>query len=222
MMTPFIELHTLSKTQCSVPIFGELAYATEDNFLGRSVNGYDKEGRHLFLLTPKAALALCRVQNDLIPLGFSLFIFDAFRPLRAVQDFACWFHSPLVSPLEHTRKMIHYPSFHKNELEQLGYVAGKVSRHCFGHTVDLGLRSLEQGVLIEMGGIFDYFDPSSASTAPMSQIGERAWNHRRLLRNAMEKQGFIPFDKEYWHFEYKIQELFEPQDFIINSHWESC
>lgn len=212
-----VDVIALSKTLCSHPIQGKLAYATQDNFLGRIVNGYSPNASNICLLTNKAARQLCLVQCALNKQGLGLFIFDAFRPLRAVRDFSLWYHHPIANAHEEQRKQLHFPHLEKTDLPRLGYAPEGVSRHCFGHAVDLSLIDLQTNQLLDMGTIFDYFDSASHHPeTPSELIGEQAFQNRQLLAQTMEKFGFIAYPKEYWHFDYQEKELNEPADMVIS------
>ena len=65
----------------------ELLYASGNNFVGRPINGYVSKRA---VLTKPAARALADVQADLKSFGLELFIFDAYRPQRAVDEFITW------------------------------------------------------------------------------------------------------------------------------------
>ena len=214
-----VDVIALSEKQCSSPIQGALAYATAENFLGRVVDGYSPHASHICLLSCKAAHQLCLVQNALNEQGLGLFIFDAFRPLRAVRDFAAWYHQPITSVSEAYRKQLHYPYLEKTDLPRLGYAPQEVSRHCFGHAVDLSLIDLSTNQLCNMGTVFDYFDNTShhPATSP-DVIGTEAYHNRQLLAQVMEEYNFIPYPLEYWHFDYKEQELDVPADIAIAPH----
>jgi D-alanyl-D-alanine dipeptidase len=211
----FCDVITLSTHYCKVPILGKLAYATDENFLGRIVKGYHPSAIDVCLLTHKAARALCAVQNELLKQDLSFFIYDAYRPLQAVQDFTVWFTMPIVHDKELTRKSMHYPYHRKEDLSKLGYAASNVSRHCFGNTVDGVLFCLKKKELVNMGTIFDYFDEASHLTAPSHLIGEEAYFYRQLLKETMVKYGFISLSTEYWDFEYQEREIHEPANFEI-------
>src|SRR5579883_153689 len=195
-----IDTVALSKKICDQPIQCQLAYTTANNFLGRIVNGYHQDAFDICLLTPKAAHALCQVQNELIhnhELG--LLVFDAYRPRRAVKDFMQWSKAPPASDFELQRKKLHYPHIEKNQLFDLGYVA-EDSNHCYGNTVDLVLIDLQTKKILNMGDIFDYMDPLSHITNTENEIGAEAYQNRQILRDAMEKHGFHPYQYEFWHY----------------------
>src|SRR5437868_7563156 len=104
MKNKLINVIKLSTQLCKSPIQCKLAYATKENFLGRSVKGYHAEISDFCLLTSKAANALCEVQNFLNQKNLGLFIFDSYRPLRAVKDFAEWMQEPTPNEYELERK----------------------------------------------------------------------------------------------------------------------
>jgi D-alanyl-D-alanine dipeptidase len=131
-----IDAIQLSNKLCETPIACELAYATKENFIGRVIDGYHPEHKNICLMTPKAAGALCEVQNHLLHQHqIGLLIFDAYRPLHAVKDFANWFEQPITDDYELQRKAIHYPHHEKNQLADLGYIAKNISQHCFYRVV---------------------------------------------------------------------------------------
>jgi D-alanyl-D-alanine dipeptidase len=214
--TSLIDVISLSKKLCAFPIQGELAYAGKENFLGRIVDGYAPEAKHICLLTPRTAYALCNVQNALNKINLGLYVFDAYRPLRAVKDFASWFHAPVASSYELERKRIHYPHIEKADLVPLGYAPDTISKHNFGNVVDLSLINLSTSSLLNMGACFDYFDKLSHQAATAEEIGQEAYGNRRTLKANMEQHGFIPYEYEFWHFEYYLREVDEPMDIAID------
>jgi zinc D-Ala-D-Ala dipeptidase len=86
----------------------------------------------------------------------------------------------------------------------LGYVAEK-STHTRGSTVDLTLVHLptNSSKLIEMamGTHFDFMDERSHPLS--SNIHGEEKNNRLFLRGMMQKAGFEPYEKEWWHFTFK-------------------
>jgi D-alanyl-D-alanine dipeptidase len=207
----FIDVVQMSKKFCQFPIKGKLVYATKENFLGRPVDGY--QNTDIFLLSPKTAQALCHIQNELNQQGLGLFVYDAYRPLRAVKDFAKWATLPISNDYEMERKQLHFPLLEKEALIQKGYIADAISGHCYGNVVDLTLMDLKTQEVLDMGTIFDYFGELSHHAC--LDIGEKCLENRRLLLSVMEKHGFDAYAYEYWHYSYKEREVNEPQDFVI-------
>ena len=220
MKNKLVDVVKLSHRECQHPIEAQLAYATCENFIGRIINGYHPNAAHVCLLTRNAAQALCEVQNNLNKNNLGLFVFDSYRPLRAVKDFGQWMHNPTEETHEIARKQIHYPHLEKNQLAELGYVADCVSNHCFGDTIDLSLIDLNTKQLLDMGVCFDYFGELSHPTTPPKEIGAEAYQNRMLLSHAMQQAGFAPYEKEYWHFTYCKRDIETPIDIEITPELE--
>jgi zinc D-Ala-D-Ala dipeptidase len=221
---PLVNVIQLSKEKCSIPIQAKLKYATPKNFVGRPIKGYDSKITNIAFMTPQAAEALCQVQNYLIKEhDYGLRIYDAYRPQRAVTDFLFWSQQPPASLYELKRKEKHYPNIPKNRLFELGYMA-EDSSHCYGNTVDLVLINIKTGKKLEMGARFDYMDEASHVTAPRHQIGEEAYQNRRILSNAMKKFDFESLKEEFWHFSHRGKsgrEVSKPLDIEITPQMQS-
>ncbi|MCD7097748.1 M15 family metallopeptidase [Stenotrophomonas sp. MMGLT7] len=169
----------------------DIRYAGSDNFTGRPVPGYD--AAKCYLLEP-AAVALARVQAALRREGYSLQVFDCYRPAQSVKAFVDW-----VAAADDPRaKAAHYPNVDKRALLD-GYIAG-TSGHSRGATVDLTLLDCRAGacVPLDMGTGFDYFDPRAHTDAPGLSAAQ-AGNRRRLLQ-AMAAGGFGNYPMEWWHY----------------------
>src|SRR5436309_74913 len=66
--------------------------------------------------------------------------------------------------------------------------------------VDWTLIDLATGKELEMGTPFDTF---SAAAHTANAAGEAAVNRQRL-KAAMEKEGFVNYDQEWWHFSFDV------------------
>ena len=172
----------------------EMRYASQDNFTGAVVPGY--EARKCLLLEP-AAEALAAVQADLHAEGMSLALYDCYRPVRAVHAFVDWAHD--LS--DQRTKAQHYPNVDKSAL--LGPYIAETSGHSRGATVDLGLLRCEAGDCkpLDMGAEFDLFDPIANTDSTAVDDTQRA--NRQLLLDAMKKRGFANYPMEWWHFTFK-------------------
>lgn len=213
-----IDVIKLSGQVCSQPIRAYLKYATEKNFVGRPIAGYEPGFTDIALLTPKAATDLCYVQNSLHKNhGMGLLVYDAYRPKRAVHDFLLWSKLPPASDFELERKAKHYPHIEKHQLFDLGYIM-EDSNHCYGNTVDVVLVDIKTGKALEMGARFDFMDEQSHIDADSLSIGEQAFRHRQILQSAMIEYGFEPYHEEFWHFSHggkAGREVEEPMDIEI-------
>ncbi len=169
----------------------DIRYAGSDNFTGRPVPGYD--AAKCYLLEPVAA-ALAGVQARLRAQGYSLQVFDCYRPAHSVKAFVAW----VATADDPHAKAVHYPNVDKRALLD-GYIA-ETSGHSRGATVDLTLLDCRAGscVPLDMGTGFDYFDPRAHTDAPGLDEAQ-AGNRRRLLQ-AMAAGGFANYPMEWWHY----------------------
>ena len=94
-------------------------------------------------------------------------------------------------------KSYFYPSLEKQELFQKGYIA-KQSSHSRGSAVDLTLFDMKTGRELDMGSPFDLF--SEISHPSCRNISDEQYENRMLLQKAMMRNGFLPYDCEWWHF----------------------
>jgi len=157
----------------------DLRYATSNNFTGASLPGYQANRAYL---RREAAAALARVERDLRPQGLALKIFDAYRPVRATLAMVDW-----------TERV------HRPDLLRDGYIASR-SRHNLGLAIDLTLIDLATGRELEMGTPFDSFS-AAAHTANASGL---AAVNRQKLKAAMEAEGFLNYDQEWWHYTFNV------------------
>ncbi len=174
----------------------DIRYASADNFIGKPIDGYVKP---VAITTHKTAMALKDAQADFKRFGLSLKIFDAYRPQRAVDHFVRW----AKDWRDTLMKSKYYPHVAKQDLFKEDYIAEK-SGHSRGSTVDATLSYMEDNGLaheLDMGTGFDFFDPRSWPEYPDLTAAQRA--NRMLLQVVMEKHGFKPYPKEWWHFTLK-------------------
>ena len=171
----------------------ELRYGTSNNFIGKPIDGYLKDS--LIISTP-AAKALKEIQTKLILSGLSLKIFDAYRPQQAVDHFVRW--DKVMN--DTLMKQLYYPDVQKSELFTLGFIASK-SGHTRGSTVDLSIVDVKTNKEVDMGSSYDFFGEKSHPF--YKKITEAQMKNRMLLRTIMIKNGFIPYDNEWWHFTLK-------------------
>lgn len=168
----------------------ELRYFSNNNFIGQPIDGYH---RSTIIVSKPTAIALQKVQNDLEKKGLGLKIFDAYRPQQAVNHFVRW-----AKVLNDTlMKQSYYPDVPKSELFKRGYIASK-SGHSRGSTVDLTLIDLDTGNELDMGSPYDFFGVQSHPF--YKKITDKQRKNRMLLRRVMLKNGFKPYENEWWHF----------------------
>jgi D-alanyl-D-alanine dipeptidase len=157
----------------------ELRYATANNFTGAPLPGYEANRAYL---RREAAGALARVQRALRPQGVGLKVWDSYRPVRATLAMVDW-----------TERV------HRTDLLKDGYIASR-SRHNLGLAIDLTLIDLATQRELEMGTPFDTF---SAAAHTANATGLAAAN-RQKLKAAMESEGFLNYDQEWWHYSFSV------------------
>ena len=153
----------------------DIRYATTNNFLG---SVFYSEPR-AFMQRP-AAEAVARVNQKLKRLGYGLLIHDAYRPWYVTKVF--WDATPVDKHI-----FVADPS--------------QGSRHNRGCAVDLTLYDLKTGKPVEMVSTYDETTDRAYPDYPGGTSLQR-W-HRKLLRDAMESEGFKVYEAEWWHFDYK-------------------
>jgi D-alanyl-D-alanine dipeptidase len=202
-------------------ILQEIRYDTPHNFTGDPADGYLMP---MCILTREAAEGLKRAQLEFLEQGYTLKVYDCYRPQRAVDDFVAW-----AKDLEDQRmKAEFYPRVDKSALFRDGYIA-KNSGHSRGNTMDLTLVKLPavptrpyvpgeplvdctapqderfSDNSLDMGTGFDCFDTLAHTLDPRIQGDEL--KNRLLLKDGLEKQGFVNYPYEWWHF------TFQPEPF---------
>lgn len=168
----------------------EIRYASDHNFVGEPINGYEEP---IAIMTKEAAAALMGVNQDLKEQGYTVKIFDAYRPQSAVNHFVAWSNDYNDQKM----KSEFYPELDKSSLFSSGYIA-YYSGHSHGSTIDLTLVDLNTGEEVDMGGPFDYF--GTLSHPDYSGISSEQYENRMTLRSAMINNGFSPLNTEWWHF----------------------
>lgn len=163
-------------------IYVELMYATDNNFTG--VRIYDFTDAYLRYGTVKK---LANVQKELKEQGYSLKIWDAYRPFEAQQKL--WEVYP-------------DPNYVANP-------ADGMKKHNLGGTVDITMVAAD-GSIIPMPTEFDDF--SLKADRNYSDIdNEEAVNNVMILQNAMENNGFTGYQGEWWDYSDTVE--YEAVDF---------
>lgn len=168
----------------------EIRYFSTYNFIGERIEGYEEP---CALLTKEAARALIPVASEMIVRGYRLKVFDAYRPVSAVRQFIFWG----IEDRDIRMKQYFYPDLEKQELFQKGYIA-KQSSHSRGSAIDLTLLDMQTGKELDMGSPFDFF--GEISHPDYTGVTEEQYENRMLLRRSMVRNGFAPYDCEWWHF----------------------
>ncbi|MBR0078344.1 MAG: M15 family metallopeptidase [Bacteroidales bacterium] len=180
----------------------EIRYYSTFNFIGTRIDGYQEPTA---LLTRQAADSLKAVSDELLAMGYRLKIYDAYRPQMAVDHFVRW-GKDLSDTL---MKQYFYPNLDKAVLFDQGYIARR-SGHSRGSTIDLTLFDMNTEKEVDMGGTFDWFgieshpdfggNPNTQKYSGNDKITAEQFQNRMILRTAMLRHGFKPYDEEWWHY----------------------
>lgn len=169
----------------------EARYATNNNFSGSILPGYEAPR---IWLRREAAEALRKVQAGLVERGYRLKVFDGYRPVRATEAMVRW-----------------ADSIGRVDLLDDGYIARR-SRHNLGVALDLTVVDSAGGEL-EMGTPYDTFSEEAHTDNAQGQVMQ----NRLLLKRAMEAEGFVNYDKEWWHYSYEVADPM-PFDLVVTEH----
>ena len=148
----------------------DIRYATTNNFTGTVI--YDDSNAYLCYGTVKKLL---KVQEALKEKGFSIIIWDAYRPEEA--QYKLWEVCP-------------NPTYVANP--QNG-----TTSHSRGNTIDLGIVYTD-GSEVELPSGFDEF--SLLADRDYSDVSEEAGENSRLLEEIMTTYGFKGYWGEWWHY----------------------
>jgi D-alanyl-D-alanine dipeptidase len=193
----------------------DMRYAGSNNFVGRTLPGYDAAE---CVLRADVARALKHVQDDLQKSGYSLKTYDCYRPTRAVRAMALWANDGRNG--DQTKRF--FPQLAKRTLFASGYIAA-YSAHSGGNAVDLTVVRADHAARLppfdprarygactaaerqrapdnslDMGTGFDCFDGRSHTRSQAITREQR--RNRDLLLAAMRRHGFKNYFREWWHF----------------------
>ncbi|MBS0636566.1 MAG: M15 family metallopeptidase [Verrucomicrobia bacterium] len=155
-------------------ILFDIRYATDNNFVGHAVYSQPKA-----FLQRKVAAALLKAHKRLQEQGFGLIVYDAYRPWHITWLF--WQATPDGQKI---------------------FVADPAdgSKHNRGAAIDVGMYNLKTEQPVEFPSGFDEMTPRAFSDYAGGTRQEML--NRKILREAMEAEGFIVHPNEWWHFDH--------------------
>ena len=168
-------------------------------------------------MTKEAALALSKAQKKFLEKGYSIVIYDAYRPSSSVKYFVDW----MKDKDNIKRKKYHYPYINE-KIDMKDVYINSISGHSRGSTIDMTIIDLNKKLLkesnyeerifngkiypynndntIDCGTSFDLMDPASWSENNIIDFSEEQKNNRMLIKDIMESEGFTVLKEEWWHF----------------------
>jgi len=166
----------------------DLRYASTHNFKG--VRLYPK-GQHRSYLRRDPAAALAQAAKELEAEGLGIWVWDAYRPYSVTVRF--W-------EMIGDERYVAHPS--------------KGSGHNRGIAVDLTLYDMKTGKVLDMPTEFDDF--SESAHHGYAALTEKKISNRELLRVVMERNGFIKFQTEWWHYYWPNADRYDVLDIPFN------
>lgn len=165
----------------------DIRYATKNNFTGAKVYNLARA----YARKPVAE-ALKKAQRDFNQLGYSIKIYDAYRPYSATVK------------------------FYELMKGDTTYVASpyRGSRHNRGCALDMTIVDLKTRQELKMPSDYDAMQKESWPTTPVLDPTIRT--NRDTLIAVMEQNGFKVYSTEWWHFDFAGWEKFE----VMNINFE--
>ena len=207
-------------------IIVNLKYFTKDNFIGEKIPHYKV---NIGIMTKEAAIALSKAQKKFLEKGYSIVIYDAYRPSSSVKYFSEW----MKEQNNTKRKKFHYPYIEKKS-DMANVYINEISGHSRGSTIDMTIIDLKKTLLkesiyeerifngkiypynndntIDCGTSFDLMDPASWSDNNIFNFTEEQKNNRKFIKDIMESEGFKILKEEWWHFTLKNEPF--PNDYF--------
>jgi len=166
----------------------DIRYATKNNFTGEPVYRIARA----YARKP-VAVALKKAQADFKKLGYSIKIYDGYRPYSATVK------------------------FYELMKGDTTYVANpyKGSRHNRGCAIDMTIVDKATGKELQMPSGYDAMQKESWPTTPVADPTVR--KNREILIRVMERNGFKVYSTEWWHYDFIGWEKFE----VMNVDFES-
>jgi D-alanyl-D-alanine dipeptidase len=160
----------------------DIRYATDNNFMKEKVYTLAKA----YARKPVAE-ALKKAQADFKKLGYSIKVFDGYRPYAATVKF--------------------YESYRDTT-----YVASpyRGSRHNRGCAIDMTIVDLKTGEDVPMPTEYDSFKKEAWPSTPVKDPIIK--KNRDLIISVMQKHGFKVNSSEWWHFDFIGWQKFEVMD----------
>jgi len=120
-------------SQVAPTILQDIRYASDHNFIGRPLAGYEAQE---CILTKTAAQQLLEAQLELESIGYSLKVYDCYRPQQATQDMLTWSKTS-----DNKMQKEFYPKFRKSDLVKYKFIKPDSSHHK-GSAIDITIVAL--------------------------------------------------------------------------------
>ena len=139
----------------------------------------------------------------LLPDGYKLRIWDAWRPFTLQQELYEKYYKDIVNTFDLSKLPLH-----KQQSIVSNYISYPEDNrmypplHTTGGAVDVTLLDLYNNE-VEMGTAFDDFSPKARTDYfEENPIDIKLRKNRRILYNCMTRAGFVNLPSEWWHYSY--------------------
>ncbi len=160
----------------------DIRYASPNNFTHETIYESAKA-----IVRQPVAEALLKIQTELKEQGLAIKIFDAYRPYAATVKF--------------------YEVYPDTNFVAAPWNGSVHNRGC---AVDLTLIHLNSNIELEMPTPFDDF--SEKASHSYIELSDTVLKNRALLREIMEKHGFVIYNYEWWHYNFIRWQDFQLMD----------
>lgn len=141
--------------------------------------------------------------SSLLPHGFKLVVFDAWRPFSLQEELYSVYSKTIVSHygFENQSRDVQKKVIDKYVLPPIR--SHKIPPvHTTGGAVDLSIMD-DVGKMLDMGTSFDYFGVEAATDYfELHDISKTIRDNRRLLYYVMSSAGFTNLSSEWWHYDF--------------------
>lgn len=171
----FLPLNLVEVVTLDPSVKLDIRYASTNNFMGRPFYSQARA----FLQRP-AAEALVRAHKRLEKDRYGILVHDGYRPWSVTKAF--WDATPA-----NKKDFVADPA--------------RGSRHNRGCAADITLYDRRTGKAVEMTSDYDEMTERAYPDYTGGTAAQRKM--RDLLRAAMEAEGYMVYEYEWWHFDYK-------------------
>lgn len=139
------------------------------------------------------AKKLAIAQDSFLADGYSIVIYDAYRPYSATKSFQAAYRNFL------NQQSKSFKSQWFGELGESWFLAQKASSHNYGVAIDMSLKTLD-GQLVSMPSAIHTLDKRSA-ICEWKNANTAESKAALYMKTTMENAGFSYLKSEWWHFQ---------------------
>lgn len=143
----------------------------------------------------EACVKLKSAQQEFLADGYSIIIYDAYRPFTCTKEFQAAYRAYLNT------KSSAFKNQWFGSLGESWFLAQKASSHNYGVAVDMGLKRVSDGYVLPMPSAIHTLDIRSAFVSWGSVTNSEAADNARYMKSVMEGSGFTYLKSEWWHFQ---------------------